>query len=305
MKRAIPERMMGLVLVISATACWASSGIFIRRIMELSGIGAVGLAFWRDLTTALVLGAGLLLFQPSALRIRKHDLPWLFGIGAISIGTFHVLWNLSVQLNGVGVATIVQSNAPIFVTLLALIVFAEKLTTRKIAALCLSIIGTVLIVDLKAIGSAGFSLRGIAIGVASAIGYGTFSIFGKKLRADYSPWTILFYAFAIASLVLLPLQLLRPSAFPLPAGIEFAGLILLPTILGFAMYSTALRFLPAGVAAITATSEVPFAALTAFIFLSERMSSLQLIGGLLVIVGVILIAPPRSKRSREAALSQP
>jgi len=47
------------------------------------------------------------------------------------------------------------------------------------------------------------------------------------------------------------------------------------------------------VASITATTEVPFAAIMAYIFLNERLNLYQIMGALCVIAGVILVSLPR------------
>jgi hypothetical protein len=115
------------------------------------------------------------------------------------------------------------------------------------------------------------SKLGLIASLSSAIFYGCFSLFGKKLTGDYSPWTILLYIFGFASLTLLPFQILNPSPFPyqFPALIYFIGLILISTICGFALYTTALGHLQASIASITATSEIVFAAILAYFILGE------------------------------------
>ena len=285
------SRTLGLILVILATLCWSSSGSFISLIVNGSGISSLGLAFWRDITTATVFGIGLLLFAPKKLVVHRKDLVWLAGMGALSIGTFHVLWNTSVMTNGVAIATILQSNAPIFVTFAAYFIWKEKLSVVKFLALIFSVIGTVLISDINQLEQTHITTVGIVIGVASAINYGTFSLFGKKLRGDYDSVTILFYAFVFAAIVLFPFQLYlgNPVATLAPVAPTFIMLILISTILGFGLYSTALKYLEAGVASITAMSEIPFAAVTSYIFLGERLSLWQILGGTLIVSGVLLV----------------
>ncbi len=113
------KRITGILLVVFASICWGSSGIFIFKIVEKGGLSAVGLAFWRDLVSSLVLLVGLLIVNPKLLRVKKEDLPWLIGMGVISIGIFHIFWNIAVLRLGASLATVIQSNAPIFVTFMA------------------------------------------------------------------------------------------------------------------------------------------------------------------------------------------
>ena len=285
-----------LLLVVLATAFWSTSGIFISFLIRRSTLTPVSLAFWRDLGTFLCLLLGLALFRPALLRVRRRDLPWLAAMGGLSIGLFHFAWNTSIMLNGAALSVVFQSNAPIVVTAVAWLLWQEPLSGRKIAAIALALAGTVLIAGLFGAGEGGSSVvitpTGLLLGVGLALAYSTMSLFGKKLVGDYSAWTVLLYIFGFGALVLLPLQVGSALPRPLSAGtlLPYAGLVLLTTIGGFGLYTLGLRGLQASVATITATTEIPFAAILAYLLLDERLSPAQVAGSVLVAVGVILVS---------------
>lgn len=279
-------------MVLAATAFWSTSGIFINLIIQRSKLSAVGLAFWRDLTTTLLLLIGILIYQPKLLLVKKKDLPWLIGMGAISIGVFHVFWNEAVVMIGASLATVVQCNAPIFVTIMAWFLFGERITTRKIIAVILAATGTILVSGIRGVGDWKIIPVGLLIALCSAITYGSLSLFGKKLSSDYNAWTIMFYIFAFGTVTLFTVQLGSPDPWPGGSNILplFVGFVLFSTIVGFTLYTTSLKFLPASVASITATSEIFFASILAYIFLQERMDLWQILGSALIIAGVILVS---------------
>jgi len=293
------SRVAAASLVILATAFWATGGIFITQVIRGSNLSPTNLAFWRDLSTFTVLFTSIAIFRRDLLKVMKRDLPWLIGMGIFSIGLFHVLWNTSVITNGMAIATVIQCNAPIFVTIMARLIWKEPLAPFKILAIVLSTLGTILIVNLEGFDGAKLTAVGIVVGLASAFAYGSVSLFGKKLSGDYSPWTILTYAFGIGTLTLLPFQLASPSASLMPVIGSFAKLIFITTLSGYLLYFIGLRNLPASVASILSTSEVPFAALMAYLFMQEEMTGWQMVGAMLVVVGVILVQkkPRKPKRA--------
>jgi drug/metabolite transporter (DMT)-like permease len=67
--------------------------------------------------------------------------------------------------------------------------------------------------------------------------------------------------------------------------------------MGFTLYTTSLKHLPASVASITATSEIFFASVLAFIFLKERMDLWQILGSILIIAGVVLVSMAKENGS--------
>jgi drug/metabolite transporter (DMT)-like permease len=303
MDEALKSKLLGLSLVVAATTCWSTSGIFINWVVDGSGISPVGLAFWRDITTFTFLLLGLAVFKPEMLRIKRADIPWIAAMGAISIGFFHVLWNTAVLVNGVSVATVIQCNAPIFVTIMAWVLWREPLSPLKILAILVAGVGIILIARLDNLAQSDITIYGLVIALLSAIAYGSFSLFGKKLSASYSSWTILLYVFGFASLALLPFQLVGRSApWPVPTKtlLSFLALVLFTTISGFGLYTTGLRRLQASIASITSNTEVPFAAVLSYFMLGERLDLLQVIGAILVVGGVVLVSLPRRKALRAA-----
>jgi drug/metabolite transporter, DME family len=281
----------GYLAVILATACWGSSGIWIKFLVADSGISALALAFWRDLSTSIILFTCLAIARPAWLRVRRADLPWLLGMGG-SIGLLHVCWNLGVLVNGAAVATVQQAAAPAIVAIVAWLMWGESLRQNKILAVILTFAGTVLVSGLDVFGHMQMSLQGYVIGLGIPIMYSCWVLFGKKVRRDYNPITSLAYSFAFGALVLLPLQGFTPQPWPVKASslLWFAGLLAIPTIGGFISYTFALGHLPASVATILAMTEIVFVNVYTYILLSERLSVTQILGTVLVVIGVALLS---------------
>jgi drug/metabolite transporter (DMT)-like permease len=201
------------------------------------------------------------------------------------------------MLNGAAVATILQYNAPILVSIVAFFLWREPLTGRKIAAIVMAFAGTLLAAGID--WSAGMELtsQGFVAGLGTAVAFGAISLFGKKLSGDYHTWTILFYTFFFAALALLPLQIGRPlpQTISMSALFAFIGLLAVSTIGGYAIYTVGLQRLPASIAVIIATMEVPFSALFAYALLGQQVNVVQGVGGMLVVSGVILLSLPLRK----------
>ena len=136
------------------------------------------------------------------------------------------------------------------------------------------------------------------MGVGTAVSYGSFTLFGKKLAGSYSQWTIILYVFAFSMLALLPLQFSRPLPWPVatPTLVAFAALVWLTTIGGYGFYTSSLQTLQASEAVIVSVTEVLFAAVLAFVLLKQLMDGWQMFGAALVVGSVLLISWPRKAR---------
>lgn len=281
----------GYLGVLLAAACWGSSGVFIKFLVADSGISALALAFWRDLFTFAVLFISLVLFRPSWLRVRRADLVWLFALGG-SLGILHVFWNLGVLINGAAVATVQQAAAPAIVAIAAWVIWHELLGWNKILAIVLTFAGTVLVSGLDVLGQFNLSTNGLLIGLGIPITYSCWMLLGKKVRQGYNAFTIMTFGFGFSTLVLLPLQAFTAQPWPVKASswIWFAGLIAIPTVAGFLLYTFALGQLPVSVSTILAMSEIAFVSIYAYILLDERLTVSQVIGTVLVVTGVVLLS---------------
>jgi len=238
---------------------------------------------------------GILITRPKLLIVKKKDLPWLIGMGVISIGAFHVFWNNSVLMLGASLATVIQYNSPVFVTIMARLLYKEQLTIQKIIAIGFAAAGTILVAGLINGVNWSITARGLWIALSSAITYGSLSLFGKKLSTEYNSWTIMFYIFSIGTLSLFLFQFGKPDPWPTGSGILgwVLGFVLISTILGFGLYTKALSILPASTASITATAEILFASVLAYFILGEQLGVWQILGALLIISGVVLVSLSR------------
>lgn len=285
----------GYLAVLIAAAWWGTSGLFVKYIAAHANISPIALAFWRDALTCLTLLVGVGLVRPSALRIRRDDVPRLAAMGA-TLGAFHVFWNLGVLLNGAAVATVQQAAAPAVVVVVAWMAWREPLTWRKSLAIGLTFAGTVLVSGIAESDQAPITLTGLVVGLCLPLAYAGWILFGKSVRGPYSPFVTLTYGFAFGALALLPLQpfVEQPSSALASVWLGFAGWII-QTIIAFGAYLFGLGRLPAGIASILAMSEIAFVSLYAYSWLGERLGPIQIFGVALVVGGVLLLVQRQSK----------
>jgi Cys-tRNA(Pro) deacylase len=260
-------------------------------VLSHADVSALALAFWRDISTFMVLLVGLALLRPVWLRVARRDLPWLAALGG-ALGVFHVFWNLGVMVNGAAVATVQQAAMPAIVAVAARLVWRESLTWNKVLAIALTFVGTVLVSGVDVLGQAELSISGLLIGLGIPVTYAGWNLFGKRCREQYGPLTVLTYAFGFGALALLPFQFFIPQPWPVSpsAGLWFAGLISMATIAPFFLYTFALGRLPASVASILAMAEIPIVTVYAYILLGEQMRLDQAVGAVLVVAGVLLLS---------------
>lgn len=288
----------GAPLVILAAVLWGTLGVVFQILGDL-GATAQAIGFWRAAIAAVALGLGLLAWRPAALRVARRDLPFFVAYGLVSVGIFFAIYPKAVHLSSVAVAVVLLYTAPAWVAVMGALWLREPLTGRKLVALALCFVGIALVAGLHDPGH--LNLPGLLAGLASGLTYATLSIFGRAAPEEYEAATLTVWTLGIGALFLAlpalrdPEGLLAP--WRSPALILYAGIV--PTAGSFVLYTAGLRRMgDAGRASLLATVEPVVAAALGLAILREPLSSAQLAGGVLVLLGIAALqlsgrgAPP-------------
>jgi drug/metabolite transporter, DME family len=290
------KKLMPYFAISAGASLWGLIAYFIRG---LSGFGfsSMEIVGIRVVTAAAALLLIGLFLAPGRLALKRpSDIGLFAGTGICSIVFFNWCYFTSINLMDISIAVILLYTSPAFVAVLSYIFLKEKITVRKIIAVCGTVAGCILIAGMG--GSAGLSVIGVVIGLGAGLGYALYSIFGKFALQKYEPFTVTLYTFLTASAVLLPITRLweKASLFLKPEVLFLGlGLGLLPTVLAYFLYTWGLEKTESSKAAVIATIEPVVAILLGVALYSESLGFLQLSGSMIIILCVILVNLPERK----------
>lgn len=291
---------------IAATSAFilSTTAIFIRYLTQSYQLPALVLAFWREVVVALTLLAALRIAKPHLLRVNRRHLPYLGAYGLL-LAIYNALWTLSVALNGAAISTVLVYTSAAFTALFGWWIFGERLDWSKIVAIAFSFGGCILVAGVLDFGAWRLDPTGIIAGIFSGLCYAIYSLMGRSAsQRGLDTWTTLFYIFGIASIILLVINLspwkILPGTAAIPADLFWlkdawmGWLILLilgagPTVLGYGLYTKSLAYLPSSTANLVVTMEPAITAAIAYVLLGERLNGIQIGGGLMILIGVILL----------------
>ena len=276
--------------VLSALMCsvilWGSAFAGIR--VGLRAFSPVHVALLRFLVASLALGA---LAALRGLRLpRWRDVPGLVGLGFLGITFYNVAIGYAQQRLPSGTTSFLVASAPVWMALMASLVFAEHLKRLGWAGILLSFAG----ISLIALGSAqGLHLEPRALAVlAAAMAQGLFFLGQKPFLKRFSPLEVTTYALWGGTLLLLPALRGLPQALlqaPLNATLSVVYLGVFPAALGYVTWAYALAKVPAPTAGSFLYLVPPVAMAVGWVWLGEVLGPVSVAGGVLVITGVILV----------------
>ena len=293
----------GYGMLLIGTTLWSSAAVFISFLTQRFQLPPMVLAFWRDVFVCLALFITLGIMNPSLLRAGHKNLPFLCLYGLL-LASFNTIFTRSVTFNGAAVATVLTYSSPAFTAIAGRLLWDERVDALKITALILSCVGCILVSGAHTRDAWQGNTMGILLGLTSGLIFAGYNIMGKTAaRKGINSWTVMLYIFGFASCFLSLLQ--RPGTLfwlsrPLttnPNGLRevlygWGTLILLslgPTIGGYGLYTASLNILPAVTANLIVTLEPAMTAVQSYLFLGERLTALQCLGGGLIISGVLFV----------------
>lgn len=282
------------LLIILAGCLWGTMGLFVRRLNAM-GLSSMEIVEVRSILAALILFPCTALKNPALLKLRRYNLWPLIGSGVLSIVFFNYCYFTTIARMNLSAAAILLYTSPIFVMLMSLAFFGERLTGRKLLALLLAFSGCCLVSGIAS-ATASVSLGGILLGLGSGFGYALYSIFSRvSLNQGLQSMTITNYTFLFAAI---------GGAFftdfgQIAAAFSQHGLLLLgflvlycivTTVLPYLLYTTGLSYVENGPASVMASVEPVMATLLGFLVFSEAPTPAAFIGMALVLAALVLLS---------------
>ena len=280
---------MGLSSGLVAASIWGGMYVVSKVVLEV-------IPPFSLLTLRLVLGVVTLAIV-IALRsktnftreeFRASLLVGFVGYG-ISLGFQFVGTKLSTASNG----ALVTSATPAFILLFAPLLLGEKSTFRRIAALVISSLGVLAVIDPRTAEFSPALFWGNMSLIAAALTWALYSVLVRRVSqtTDLLKSSAVMLAGGIPSSLLFSLFEIRSQGIGeitpgILGGILFLGII--STAIAMFLWNYAFAELPAAVASLTFFAQPVVGALLGWFFLAETITPLFITGGVLIGIGILI-----------------
>ena len=291
------KKLMTIFPVISGIM-WGSAGIFVRTLTNL-GMDAYTIVATRVIVAVILMFIWLAISAPACLKIKLKD-AWIFFVtGMIGMFAINLCYNLAIRDVTLSLAAVLLSMSPIFVLVLAAILFKEKITKRKLICMLLALAGCVFVSGIFETGAGmQWSVRGILLGLLAAFFYAIYSLISKAvMKKGYHAFTITFYSLVFVMLVVLPITDWEITFEVVKTGgIKMILFMILhslcASVLSYVLFTVSLNHIDAGKASILAACEPIAAMIFGAIFFAEVPTILSICGLILAILAITIMSLP-------------
>jgi len=286
----------GVAYVLISGLCYGLIGYFGIKIMQ-ENFSAYNMLFWRFVVASIIMFALCFWQMKDQKLLQNHfgEMVKVFFNSAIFHGSASAFYFVSSVKIGTGLAMIMFFAYPLVVVILNRIFYKTKITASYFFSIIAILVGITLLGDLQ-----GFEINfyGIIFGTLAAIFFGcyVFSVQQSKLP----PLTMAFVV-CLGCLVASALFALVDGSLVIPQNskpyFDIVAMGLISTALPILFFLQSLKYINSTKASLLGVSE-PLAVLYfGWLLLDEKISALQLLGSLIILVGGVLALIEKNKKS--------
>lgn len=291
----MPNSIRGILFALIAAALNASIGIFSKVLLK-NGLNIQDIAFLKTITAFFLLSIFMykktFYTQRKEILVSEKNIPiWqlLLQIALCAFLGIFVLFFFETTAYQYGFASnvvvILMASAALSALVFGKILLNDKINASALIGTMFAIIGIFVISWSK-----GAHYLLVFNAILAGSGYGIFSVLLQKFNLKGGlALTRMLMLFGSIYLLFPFLYHFHNIKWNIIIGINILALALLPTIFGFYCTTKALSYLSASKVQVTELSEPIFAALLAWLFVSEIPSNHFFVGALFIILGIALI----------------
>ena len=297
---------MGYFYALLAAFLFGANGSVSKVIIQ-SGFSAMQLNQLRVLGAAVISGLVLLILDKKSFYLPRKQWPIIITLGIVGVAMLQATYALAIELLPVGIALLLEYLAVLLVALVAFFFFKEKVRLRLWVAIGFVMVGLVVVAEIWA---STLNPTGVVWALLAAVSLATYFLVGEKQLKKISPLALSFWTMSIATVFWAPLSgwwRLEWSDFTavasvvsgedsptLPLWAFIVWNVILGSFVPFLLSLSALKRLSATAAGIVATSEIAFAFVTAWLWLQEELTVVQIVGASIVLGGIVVAQSART-----------
>lgn len=223
-------------------------------------------------------------------QIQKEDRMRIALSGFLGITLYFAIENIGVSMTSSSNSALIVASFPAVTTLLEFFIYHSKPNIKKVLGIILAIIGVAVLTQINVDGNSK-SMLGNIILIGAGIVWAFYNFITRDLTNKYSAMTLTYYQMLAGFIFFLPFVIIEGKTWRMPTMTSASALIYLSvgcSIVAFLLYNLGLRKLSASIS-VSLMNLVPVLGLIfSILILHENVSTVQISGGIIVIIGVIL-----------------
>jgi drug/metabolite transporter (DMT)-like permease len=243
--------------------------------------------------------------EAATLRRRgftRQDFWAFLYLGFFSVCVNQMCFTIGLHFTNVGHAAVIVGLGPLYILILAVLFRLERATGHKVVGMLIALAGVAVLASENGISVHSASIEGDAITMAGSVGFAMYVVLGKRVAEKYDTLTMTAFNHFAGAIIVLPVAIHEAWALsaaghwrqPWRAWAAVVYMAVFSSALAYVFYFWLLRYLEASqLSAFTYLLPV-LATLLGILWLGEKGSWGQVLGGIMALGGVYWIESGRA-----------
>jgi len=245
--------------------------------------------------TASLILLSLLWIRERSLSIRRKDIGFFIMLALIGNTAYQLFFINGIALTTATNSALILATTPVFIVLFGAVLRVEKITSRIAQGVILSFVGIIMIIlgSGKPLALTEQSWIGDLLIIANPICWSIYTVLSKPLLKEYSPLKLTTVTMVMGTVPLILVS--TPSlgtenwaAISTNAWLGLAFSACFAIAIGYVLWYTGVSRIGSSRTALYDNLVTVFAVASAWVLLSESMAVIQILGAVLVFVGLYL-----------------
>lgn len=291
----------GTLMVVTSAAGFATLAIFVKYAYA-AGVSTVTMLTVRFILAALALWMVIELRKIPAAIDKKLAIK-LFLMGTFGYGTMSMLFASALQYLPASLAAMLLYAYPALVSVITFAIGDEVLNWIKGIALTICFTGLFLVLGVS---FDNIDMLGVILGLGSALVYSCYIVIGNRVLKSVDSLVATTYVCSSCGVTLLVVGWacgLQSLNFAPSGWAALLGMAVLGTIVGILGFFAGMSRIGAANASIVSTLEPVITVILSAFLLAENLTLIQILGGVLIMSGVIVLQLWNKGRAQSSELA--
>jgi len=276
-----------LIAVIGAILFWSTS--FVGTKLAFDSFPPITVGALRFLIATILLGGIVLSVSRHRVIPEKNDLKSMALCGFLGVTLYFSMENIGIRLTSASNAALIVASYPAITAFLERIIYKISISKYQLFGIITAIVGVSILTNSNENPSNHNEIWGDIILITTGFVWAIYTFTTRKLVNKYSTITSTFYQTLFGTLFFIPLAFFEIDKWNIPtlhSIIYLFYLAIFCSVIAFVLYNFGLKKLSSSIT-VSLMNLVPvFGVIFSIIVLNESIGIKQLIGGLIIIVGV-------------------
>ncbi|MDV3428671.1 MAG: DMT family transporter [Bacillota bacterium] len=279
----------GYLYAVLSSVLFGSAGIFVNFAYKL-GLNSINLLMLQYIISVAFMLIFIVIYNRKYLAVTKNEIIRLIIMGAILNTLMTLFYYNAFNYLSVSMVTLLLYTFPSIVFIYKVIFKGYKINIKNISALIIAFLGCILSLNIIGEGKV-LNIKGIIFGMLASFFYALLNIYAEEKLKDIESLTINFYTyiFSLASLIIINRDIKIYSSLNLSAFAEVGLFSILGGILPMVFLFLAIKKIGAFKTSVISNIEIPSAIILSVIILREKISIIQILGGIMIILSILIL----------------